>query len=299
MAEATEVKAVGESKRKRAYMFTLNNYLPEDQAKVLAWEGVKYVVFGLEVGESGTPHFQGYVEWIEGKAVVPTLKKLDPRIHWDERMATAQTAKAYCCKGIQTKAEWTLLGVKGPTYGRDAKVFESGKMSAQGKRSDIKDCAEMVVCGASLRDVALENPAVFVKYHKGFVALKNVLMTHRTEPPTVRWIWGLAGVGKTRGPVERHIASHYIKDNTTWWDGYEQQEAIIIDDFDAKAWNYRALLQLLDRYQYQGQYKGGYVPINSPYIYITCEHAPPAFWAGNELAQVMRRLASVEELGIA
>jgi len=78
-----------------------------------------------------------------------------------------------------------------------------------------------------------------------------------------------------------------------WWDGYEQQEAIIIDDFDGK-WPYRDLLRLLDRYPYQGQFKGGYFKVNSPYIYITCEFAPSYFWQGNEYAQVFRRLKEVK-----
>lgn len=81
-----------------------------------------------------------------------------------------------------------------------------------------------------------------------------------------------------------------------WWDGYEQQEAIIIDDFDGK-WPYRDLLRLLDRYPYQGQYKGGYVKINSPYIYITCEYSPSFFWRGNEFAQIHRRLSEIKHLG--
>lgn len=106
-----------------------------------------------------------------------------------------------------------------------------------------------------------------------------------------------------RQPVEKH-KTYYIKDGTQWWDEYEQQEAIIIDDFDGK-WPFRDLLRLLDRYPYQGQFKGGYVPINSPFIYITCEHPPDWFWgpmakapltgdrSANELAQMLRRIDEI------
>jgi len=52
----------------------------------------------------------------------------------------------------------------------------------------------------------------------------------------------------------------------------------------------------LDRYRYQGQVKGGYVNINSPFIYITCEHPPSYYWSGNELDQITRRLTSVLEI---
>ena len=52
------------------------------------------------------------------------------------------------------------------------------------------------------------------------------------------------------------------------WDGYKQQEAIIIDDFDNTI-PYRTLLRMLDRY---GQVNDGYEKLKSNqqsiYIYI-------------------------------
>jgi len=286
-----------ETKKKRNYCFTWNNYKPEDVAAVLTWKGAKYIVFGEEKGASGTPHLQGYVEWAEGKAISPTLLKLGA-IHWEERKATAASAAAYCKKGDQSKADWDSKGVDGPSYGVGAVVHEIGLISNPGKRSDIKDCAEMIMCGASIAEVAAHDPGTFVKYHKGFAALKATLYTHRTCAPTVMWKWGLAGSGKTRSAVDAHPDSHYIKDGTKWWNGYEQQQAIIIDDFHRPTsdFEFRALLQLLDRYHYQGEYKGGCIPINSPYIYITCEFPPSEYWKDNELAQVMRRISSVEEI---
>jgi len=75
----------------------------------------------------------------------------------------------------------------------------------------------------------------------------------------------------------------YSKDNTPWWDGYRQQQVIMIDDFEDDI-PYRTLLKMIDRYQYQGQIKGGYVHINSPQMVITCEFPPSHFWSGNKLA---------------
>nr|QKV51305.1 putative replication associated protein [Crucivirus sp.] len=283
------------SKKSRNYCFTLNNYQPTDAKTILGWKDTKYIVMGEEVGESGTPHLQGYVEFKEGKPVQPTLKRLDPRIHWETRRALATSAAAYCKKGTQSKTEWSSLGIKGPNYGKGAVVHEFGKISEQGKRSDLKECAEMIVNGEPMREVALHNPAAYVKYHTGFEALRTVLYEHRKTKPTVIWRWGPAGAGKTAGPVEAH-PDHYIKDGTIWWNGYTQQQAIIIDDFEIKGLDYRAFLRLLDRYHYLAQYKGGYIPINSPYIYITCDHPPSSFWTGNELAQVIRRIDEIQEV---
>lgn len=259
--------------RSRNYCFTLNNWTPDEKAAILAW-ACKYLVIGEELGEEKTPHLQGYVEWSQGVAISPTLKKLGARIHWEARKGTAQQAAAYCKK--------------------DGAFTEIGTISAQGKRSDLDAVAEMVMAGEPISDIAETHPGTFIRFGQGILRLKTALMRHRTEKPHIEWRWGKAGVGKTRVPAELH-PNHYIKDGTQWWDGYSQQDAIIIDDFDGH-WPVRDLLRLLDRYQYQGQYKGGYVPINSPFIIITAEFPPSHWWGDNMLAQVMRRIDLLVEV---
>lgn len=252
--------------------FTLNNYTEEEYKSITNWD-CKYLIVGKEVGEQGTPHLQGYVEW-NGSKRLSTLKKINGRIHWENRKGTAKQAADYCKK--------------------ENNFFEKGELSIQGKRTDLQIVGEKVINKIPIREIAQEHPDVFIKYHKGIQRLKEVLYTDRTECPEVHWRWGASGTGKTRFCIERH-PNHYIKDGTIWWDGYEQQEAIIIDDFDGR-WNYRDLLRLLDRYKYQGQTKGGYIKINSPFIYITCEYPPEHFWSENELDQVTRRLNSISQI---
>lgn len=257
----------------RNVCFTLNNYTAEEYEFITAWD-CKYMIVGKEVGESGTPHLQGYVEFNSPKRM-DTLKKMNKRIHWEARKGTAQQASDYCMKD-------------------DKEAFIKGKISKQGERKDIDMVADMITEGKNLKEIAMEHPTTFIKFHKGIEALHKLTFSDRTEKPTVKWIWGLAGRGKTYYCTSKH-ESHYIKDGTMWWNEYEQQEAIIIDDFDGK-WPFRDLLRLLDRYKYQGQYKGGYVKINSPFIYITCEFPPEHYWDGNALEQVTSRLTEVVEV---
>lgn len=253
----------------RNVCFTLNNYTQEEYTNIIGMT-CRYMVVGKEVGESGTPHLQGYIEFA-GSVRFSTLKRNMPRAHIERRYGTALQASNYCKK--------------------DGDFTEVGSLSQQGKRSDLDDVVEMVEAGASTAEIAEVFPKSYVMYGTGIERLRAARYTDRVEAPCVTWLWGTTGTGKTRTATESH-ASYYIKDGTMWWNGYEQQEAIIIDDFDG-AWPFRDLLRLLDRYPYQGQFKGGYIKVNSPFIYITCEHEPSHYWKDNELAQVERRLTTV------
>jgi len=283
----------------RNHCFTLNNPGEGDEATVLSFSA-KYIVFGREIGEDKkTPHLQGYIEWGSAKRI-EALKKLHPKIHWEARIGTARQASDYCKKGEQSHGEWKTSGVAGSTFGKNASVVELGTLSNPGKRSDLYGAkegaldviAEAIHAGATLEDINRDYTATFIRFHKGIEKSINLMQEHRIERPIVRWRYGKTGVGKSFA-VRKEFPEHYVKDGTQWWDGYNQQECILIDDFDGHC-HFRDFLRLTDEGRYQGQYKGGYVKINSPYIYITCSYPPwEVFRSPDDLEQVMRRLESV------
>lgn len=288
-------------KAARNCCWTLCNYGKADIEAIAAWD-CKYLIYGREKAEkTGTPHLQGYVEWKRPKEW-KTLKNMHPRIHWESRQGSQEQAIKYCMKGEQTHAEWMAAAWNGPNYGKNADTTERGERNESGKRTDLEDVAKMVLAKAPIQEIASKHPTQYILYNKGIDRLIETQYKHRDAAPYIEWRWGPAGTGKTTEPAERHANAYYVKDGTMWWNGYTQQEAIIIDDFDGK-WPFRDLLRLMDQTPYQGQTKGGYVAVNSPYIYITCEF-PPSHWWGpnsinagntelgtqNALDQVMRRI---------
>lgn len=258
------------TKTARNVCFTLNNYTEMEYKDISEWD-VKYMVVGKEIGESGTPHLQGYVEYKSSKKWA-IIKASCYRAHWEPRKGSAAQASTYCKK--------------------EGDFIEKGEISNQGKRSDLDEVKDLLDSKCSMKEVADEHFGSWVRYNKSFdkyVALSN---TDRMVPPEAHWRWGTTATGKTSYCFENYNRV-YIKDGTSWWDGYDQgYDCICVDDFDGK-WPYRDLLRFMDRYPYQGQFKGGYVKINTPLVVITCEHPPDHFWSGNELAQVTRRLSYV------
>lgn len=242
----------------------------------------KYCIIAREVGEQGTAHLHIYIEF-DHPVKWTTMKNSFPRADIEKRKGTAKQAVAYCKK--------------------DGDYEERGTVSNQGYRSDLAvACARVVAArdarGSSARGLSVEFPETFVRYHRGLERLAESLQKDRdrTNPPVVVWLWGKAGVGKSRMPHDIHGDDEvFIKDGTNWWNGYAHQEAIVVDDFDGK-WPFRNFLRFIDRYAFSGETKGGYVKINSPYIYITCEHPPEHFWMGNELEQIKRRITHIHEL---
>lgn len=78
------------------WVFTWNNYPPLWQDMILAASHIDKYIFGKEVGENGTPHIQGYIEF--SKKVRPITAVGIEAIHWEKRRGTSQEAITYCAK---------------------------------------------------------------------------------------------------------------------------------------------------------------------------------------------------------
>jgi len=261
--------------RHRPWVIVINNWTDSDLFGIKQlFKMVDYGICGKEVGEQGTRHLQAYARLKEALTLLQMKKHL-PRAKLIPADGDDKQNQTYCSK--------------------DGDFFEVGQPSEQGKRTDIHEVAQKIKKGEiTLEEVMFDYPVIYMKYSRAIEKMCNAVLVARSTAPAVHWRWGLAGTGKTRHCIEKH-PSHYIKDNTLWWDGYKQDEAVIIDDFDNNI-PFRVLLRIIDRYKYPCQVKGGYTQLNSPFIYITCEFPPEHYWSGNELEQITRRLTSVEEI---
>lgn len=259
-------------KRYKNWCFTLNNYNEKEIEELKDMDDYTYLLLGFEIGEKKTPHIQGFVKF--SKAVrLSKLKKVNKRIHWEQTRGTDAENITYCKK--------------------DGKFAEFGEYkNEQGKRNDIHNLAEEIKKGKSKKEIIDEFPELYIKYNKGIETMINHYTKDRSTAPQVVWVCGKAGSGKTRLIAEK-FPDYYPKPPNKWWDGYCNQECICFDDFDPTHMNFREFLMILDRYKYQGEIKGGFVKINSPYIYITCEFAPDDLWTGNTLMQVLRRIDKI------
>ena len=88
------------------WVFTLNNYSKDDLGLLSSISSINRYVFQQEVGENGTPHLQGYVEFKTKKRPVSEIK-FSQAAHW-ETTRNVKAAIAYCYKSDGTQVPGTV-----------------------------------------------------------------------------------------------------------------------------------------------------------------------------------------------
>jgi len=100
-------------------------------------------------------------------------------------------------------------------------------------------------------------------------------------PAIVRTIvvfWGKTGVGKSRRAWDEASLEAYPKDpRTKFWDGYQAQEHVVIDEFRGGV-DIGHVLRWFDRYPVIVEVKGSSVPLKATKIWITSNLHPRSWY---------------------
>ena len=85
----------------RNWCFTLNNYTDSEIDKILKTDHYNYIIFGKEVGDEGTIHLQGYIQFKKQMQLV-SIKKISvfERAHLEKARGTPKPNIDYCSKDV-------------------------------------------------------------------------------------------------------------------------------------------------------------------------------------------------------
>lgn len=236
-------------KQLRAWCWTLFVEDEKDYSGLLSdQDGLRYAVWQLEMSPSTQRlHLQGYAEF-KSPTRISTLKRLlGESVHCEARKGTRDQAIQYC-----RKDESRVLGPW------SVGCYDSVQ---QGKRTDLDRVADRILSGDSLYDVIEDHPVQYIRYRRGIEALVAHRMQRRADEwreVTVCVYWGDTGTGKTRKAIDEN-ASRFILDqgDRVWFDGYNGQDTLIIDDF--YGWiKFGFLLRILDGHPLRLEIKGGH-----------------------------------------
>lgn len=231
-----------------------------------------YLVYQREAGdETHREHWQGYAEFKSAKSLKAVQKDLGiPNAHLENAGGTSTAAAEYCMK------EETRLP--------NTEYIEHGERmpdQVQGKRNDILELRDKAL-NASSKTELLDNDAIIPSMAKyGRFAEQCMMAGLKKRTREFRHVeviihWGKAGAGKTRKAYDE--GAHMIDmGKSEWWDGYDGEKTILIDEFDGSETSITRMLRLLDGYQCRLPIKGGFTYAQWTKVYIT-SNIDPELW---------------------
>lgn len=186
------------------WCFTLNNYLPSDIDHLHAiGDSVDYLVFGEEVGESGTRHLQGYVCFKTNHrlAAAKTALCLRPSIHVERKVhnSTHEQAADYCKKdGHFTEYGNLPTDTKGMAGAWDRYI------------NWIKGLGRL----PTQRELCAFSPGLFARYHRACYAIaRNTLPPVNfvgDQQPRLGWQLTVCAIIQQEEAHQRRI--HFVVD---------------------------------------------------------------------------------------
>lgn len=252
------------STKVKSYCWTLQNpdATKEAHLDAVLKKHAQYYIFGRETAPTtGNPHLQGYV-YFKSQKTLSAVIKLKFADHYEQCKGSPQSNILYCSKDKDT-VSW---GVPPKTS------EEAGQME--------KDRWATALVAAQKRKFD-EIPAdIYIKYHS---SIKRIAAESQQELPPLDnvcgyWLYGMAGTGKST--AARTVApGAYLKPCSKWWDGYEDQEDVIIEDFDkTHSWMAHLLKIWADKFSFPAEVKGGTIVIRPKRIIVTSNYSPQDIW---------------------
>ncbi len=183
------------------------------------------MAFGLEVcPTTGRKHLQGHVSFKRAYRL-SALKKLS-KAHWEI-----------------AKCEDFNYEIKGDDR------FIKDERKKKGQRTDLETISELVVDGASVREIAKQYPSQFIRYHRGIERLMEVFQPTYTTgeidlasfckrlglTPVCAYstvIIGDSGCGKTQWALSHFERPLFVSHMDDLLNLTEDNDGIVFDDMD-------------------------------------------------------------------
>lgn len=214
---------------------------------------IRYLCWGQEVGQEGTPHLQGYVEFRSPRRLNAVKGMFGQRCHLEKARGSGEQNRQYCSKTRPGDTPNEIFA-------------EGGTMSrGPGQRTDLEAIRRLIQDGATEREIAEQHFGSWVRYRGSFQAYRTLLNSPistakfdlttfpREWPRDLDWsrsiiLWGDSGIGKTQfalAVLGRCLMVSHIDDLKNF--DKTIHEGILFDDMDFKHMPRSAQIHLVDQ----------------------------------------------------
>lgn len=255
----------------------------------------EYMIYQLEKSPTtGTRHFQGYLVLKanpnnkNGRTLAYMKKTFSPTAHWEPANGSHDDNVHYCSKphaGCNCKhCKGCLPRISGPyetgSWTDNAGPIAGGKKTAS-KLLAIKDAIKEGATDLELWDSHFSE---MVRYHGAIERYALLVEAPRSQQTKVLWLWGPTSTGKSMRalkisqmhfPNTTYFANFHGGRDRQWFDGMKRDtELIIVNDFTAAKSPLTELLNMMDRYGYNVETKGGMINFKPKLMIFTSNDDP-------------------------
>lgn len=255
----------------RNFIFTHNNYGSTDLEDSIR---CRFIAYSKEVAPTtGTPHLQGYICFVNATTVSSVRKKM-VGCHVEPMHGSISENDVYISK------------MSNPVERGDKPMSNDNKGLAE--RLRWKRALDLAKAG----DIeSIDADIQFRHYH----TCKRIKMDYMKDPSPLSectgvWIYGPSGVGKTKYVFEKY-PGHYVKSRNKWWNGYQRQDVVCLDDigtFDAPHLG-SFLKDWAGQYPFQAEEKLGGMTIRPKTFVVTSQYSIEDLWVDQETRDALNR----------
>lgn len=243
-----------------------------------------YIVYGKEIGKGhehvpdGTPHLQGYINLPKSRSAA-AIKKIMPRAHIEKCKGNPAQNIEYCKK----EGDYTEMGVE-PITQQQANKNKAKRFIDLCKAGDFKTIED-------------EMPEKYTQQYRTMhqIATDNMQKPDDLETTCGIWIYGETGCGKTT-EARTQYGTYFSKPCNKWWDGYQNEDCVVIEDMDPNHSKLAYHLKLwTDKWSFTAEVKGGTRSLRPKAVIITSQHTIEEVFKeeGPEAVAAMQRRCKV------
>lgn len=245
------------------YVFTHNNY---QDTRLEDSIDCKYIIYGKEIcPTTKTPHLQGTISFKHDKSE-NAVRNLMPGCHV-KPCVDLHSSIAYCKK----EGDYTERG-KIPLTPE-----EKGKKGGDLEKKRWETTLALIKGPKEFHD---QIPAdIQIRYARtiDYIHAKQPVQEENTIFKS-KWFYGPSRTGKTT-KARLDYPDHYLKLRNKWWDHYQDQSVVILDDFDkthAKLLGH--IKDWADKWPFQAESKGSVRLIRPRLFIVTSNYHPKDIW---------------------